>query len=371
MSTLTSRVARPATWLKSWLTGAQRGIGLMALLGASVGTNAMAQADADAPPPSASAGRKSWTFAADNDFLALSSRDAGYSGGFMFTISGPDAADNLVSLDGVLGFIDNWWIPGATRTSSKTALQFGAQAYTPEDKKSHAPIYNDRPYAGLFSLTSSRMTVTDAGQTAWSSALTVGVLGTSLGKELHRGFHSLIGSQKPNGYSHQISEGGEPTLKYTVRRQALIAKYRSVGGGRADWKWGAEASVGYLTEAGVMVSGRWGKISSPWWSLYPERSEYYAPPSSSIDGDLYLMYGGGAHLRGYNVLLQGQFRHSDVKFSSSEVERVVGQAYVGVVWGITRTTSLSYVARFQTGELKHGPGARDTYVGSLYLNMGF
>ena len=78
-----------------------------------------------------------------------------------------------------------------------------------------------------------------------------------------------------------------------------------------------------------------------------------------------------AGVRGYNVLLQGQFRHSDVKFSSNQLERVVGEAYMGLVWGITRTTSLSYVARFQSGEIKRGPGARDTYVGSLYLNIGF
>lgn len=366
MSTNTPRVASPATRLH----GARRLVTLAALTAACLCTEAIAQSSADSAPPGG-VGKNSWTFAMDNDFLALSSRDAGYSGGFMFTISGPDAADNLVSLDGVLGFLDDWWLPGSTRTSSKTALQFGAQAYTPEDKKARTPIYDDRPYAGLFSLTSSRMTVASAGQVAWSSAFTVGVLGTGLGKHLHRGFHSLIGSQKPNGYSHQISEGGEPTLKYTARRQGLIAKYRSLAGARADFKWGAEASLGYMTEARVMVSGRWGKFSTPWWSLYPERSEYYAPPATSIDGDLYLMYGGSTSLRGYNVLLQGQFRHSDVTFSSNQLERVVGEAYVGVVWGITRLTSLSYVARFQSAEIKHGPGARDTYVGSLYLNIGF
>lgn len=366
MPTISPRVASPATWLH----GAKRFVTLTALIGVCVCTEASAQQAAD-NTSSVGDGKNSWTFAVDNDWLALSHRDAGYSGGFLFTISGPDAADNLVSLDGVLGYIDNWWLPGATRTSSKAALQFGAQAYTPENKKTRAPIYNDRPYAGLFSLTSSRMTIIDAGQAAWSSALTVGVLGTSLGKYLHRGFHELIGSQPPNGYSHQISEGGEPTLKYTVRRQGLIAKYRSVLGGRADFKWGAEASLGYLTEARAMVSGRWGKFSTPWWSLYPERSEYYAPPSTNVDGDLYLMYGGGTSLRGYNVLLQGQFRHSDVTFSSNQLERVVGDAYLGVVWGITRQTSLSYVARFQSAEIKHGPGARDSYVGSLYLNIGF
>lgn len=369
MPSITSRVASPATWL----LGPQRFIRLttlMALIGVGGSTGAMAQSAPDSPPAGGS-GSNSWTFAADNDFLALSHRDAGYSGGFLFTISGPDAADNLVSLDGVLGFLDSWWLPGATRTSSKSALQFGAQAYNPVNKKTHAPIYNDRPYAGLFSLTSTRMTITDAGQTAWSSALTVGVLGTSLGKYLHRGFHQLIGSQPPNGYSHQISEGGEPTLEYTARRQGLIAKYRSVPGGRADFKWGAEASLGYITGASLMVSGRYGKFSTPWWSLYPERSEYYAPPATSIDGDLYLLWGASTSLRGYNALLQGQFRHSDVTLSYNRIEQVLGEAHLGVVWGITRQTSLSYVVRFQSAEIKSGPGAHDTYVGSLYLNIGF
>ncbi len=366
MSTITPRVASPATWLRS----ARRIISLSSLIGAWLCTDAIAQSSFDSAP-SGGVGRNSWTFALDNDFLALSQRDAGYSGGFLFTISGPAAAENLVSLDPVLSFLDSWWLPGATRTSSKTGLQFGAQAYTPEDKESRAPIFDDRPYAGLFSLTSTRMTIVDAGQVAWSSAFTVGVLGTSLGKHLHRGFHQLIGSQKPNGYSHQISEGGEPTLKYTARRQGLLAKYRSVLGGRADFKWGAEASLGYITEASLMVSGRYGKFSTPWWSLYPERSEYYAPPATSIDGDFYLLYGASTSLRGYNVLLQGQFRNSDVKLSSNQVERVLGEAHLGVVWGITRATSLSYIVRFQTAEIKRGAGARDTYVGSLYLNVGF
>jgi len=366
MSTITSRVANPATWRFS----ARRCIWLTALIGVGASAGAMAQSAADSPPPSA-AGGNSWTFAADNDFLALSHRDAGYTGGFLFTTSGPNAAANLVSLDRVLGFLDSWWLPGATSTSEKTGLQFGAQAYTPVDKKTRAPIYNDRPYAGLFSLTSTRMTITDAGQTAWSSALTLGLLGTSLGKYLHRGFHQALGGQPPNGYSHQISEGGEPTLEYRARRQGLLAKFRSVPGGRADLKWGVEAGLGYLTEASLLVSGRYGKYSTPWWSLYPERSEYYAPPATSIDGDLYLLWGASAIVRGYNVLLQGQFRHSDVTLSYNQIEPVLGEAHLGVVWGITRETSLSYVVRFQSAEIKNGPGGRDTYVGSLYLNIGF
>lgn len=312
----------------------------------------------------------SWTFAIDNDWLALSSRDANYTGGFFFTLSGPDAARSFVSLDGVLGAVDGWWLPGATRSSSKTALQFGAQAYTPRDKASKDVVEDDRPYAGLFSLTSTRMVTGDHDQPVWSSSFTVGLLGTSAGKALHRGLHKLFGSDQPEGYDHQISKGGEPTLKYTARRQALLGETRLFGS-RADFKYGVEGSLGYLTEAALLASGRWGKYSTPWWSLFPEHTEYYTPDATSHDGDLYLTYGLGARLRGYNALIQGQFRHSDHTLSYSKLEKVLGEAHLGLTWGITRDTTLSYLVRYQTSEIKRGDGSKDTVSGSLYLNVGY
>ena len=126
------------------------------LLGLCLSHAAIAQTTAARAPQSADG--NSFTLAMDNDWLALSHRDADYSGGFMFTMSGPAASEFLLSLDPILGFIDGLWMPGSAPTS-KSALQFGAQAYTPKDKKSHDVVLDDRPYAGLFSLTSTRMTV--------------------------------------------------------------------------------------------------------------------------------------------------------------------------------------------------------------------
>lgn len=343
--------------------------GALALLSAlCVSHGAVAQTTAARAPHGADGNSR--TFAIDNDWLALSRRDADYTGGFMFTMSGPAAPEFLLSLDPLLGLIDGLWLPGSAPTS-KSALQFGAQAYTPKDKKSRDVVRNDRPYAGLLSLTSTRMTVAGDADPVWSSALTVGLLGTSLGKSLHRGFHKALGGDVPNGYDHQISDGGEPTLKYTVRRQALALDSSDVLGQRADLKWGVEGSLGYITEAALLMSGRIGKFSTPWWSLYPERSEYYAAPGSNYGGDLYLMYGVGARLRGYNSLIQGQFRHSDHTLGGSKLETVIGEAYAGVTWGINPSTTLSYLVRYQSPEIKHGTGSRDTFNGSLYLNIGY
>lgn len=341
---------------------------IAAWLGLFASLGAVAQTTPARVPQAADA--NSWTLAIDNDWLALSRRDADYTGGFMFTMSGPAAPQFLLSLDPLLGLIDGLWLPGSAPTS-KSALQFGAQAYTPKDKKSRDVIRNDRPYASLLSLTSTRMTVAGDADPVWSSALTVGLLGTSLGKALHREFHKALGGDVPNGYDHQISDGGEPTLKYTVRRQALALDSSDVLGQRADLKWGVEGSLGYLTEAALLVSGRIGRYSTPWWSLYPERSEYYAPPGARFEGDLYLMYGVGARVRGYNSLIQGQFRDSDHTLGGSKLETVIGEAYAGVTWGIAQSTTLSYLVRFQTSEVKHGTGSRDTFNGSLYLNIGY
>ena len=100
-----------------------------------------------------------------------------------------------------------------------------------------------------------------------------------------------------------------------MRRQALALDSRDVLGQRADLKWGVEGSLGYITEGALLVSGRFGRFSTPWWSLYPERSEYYAPPSSKYGGDLYLMYDLGHHqldepeLSGPLPVLGDQARH--------------------------------------------------------------
>jgi hypothetical protein len=273
-------------------------------------------------------------------------------------------------MDPILGAIDGLWLPNrGSDPSSKAGLQISMQAWTPNDTDSKAPVYNDRPYASLLALTSTRMTVGSDAEPAWASSLTIGVLGAGFAEDIHRGFHKLIGSgHSPKGYDHQISEGGEPTLRYTLRRQSLLGEGK-LGSARQDFKWGVEGSVGYLTEAALTASGRIGRFSTPWWSMHTERNEFYAPRGS--EGDLYLSYGLTGKLRGYNAMLEGQFRHSDVTVSRSNLETAIGEAWFGITWGITNSTTLSYVMRYQTAEIKHGKGSRDFGSGGLYFNYGY
>jgi hypothetical protein len=345
------------------LTFLRRGLCAAACLLALPGAQALSGAGVS---PSSN----SWTLALENDFLGGSHRDADYTGGFLFTLSGPDASRAWVSLDPILGAIDSLWLPNrGSDPASKAGLQFGLQAWTPNDTATKAIVRDDRPYASLLSLTSTRMTVGSDSEPAYASSFTIGVLGAGFAKDIHKGFHKLVGSGKsPQGYSHQISDGGEPTLRYTLRRQALLGDGK-LAGMRTDFKWAVEGSVGYLTEAALMVSGRIGRYSTPWWSLYPERTEFYTPHGAA--GDLYLSYGITGKLRGYNALLEGQFRDSDVTVRRSNLETVIGEAWFGVTWGITNSATLTYLMRYQTQEIEKGTGARDYGSGGIYFNYGY
>jgi hypothetical protein len=326
-------------------------------------------AHAQASQVSGSSGN-SWTMAVENDLFAGSHRDADYTGGFLFTLSGPTASSAWLSLDRVLGAIDSLWLPDrGSDPSSKAGLQFGLQAWTPNDTDTSAPIYDDRPYASLISWTSTRMTVGSDSEPAYASSLTIGFLGASFAKDAHKGVHKLFGNgSTPQGYSHQISDGGEPTLMYALRRQSLLGSGR-LGDMSTDFKWGVGGSVGYITEATLSASGRIGRFSTPWWSMSSENTAYFAPHGSA--GDLYLSYGVNGKLRGYNVLLQGQFRDSDVTFNSDEVEPLIGEGWFAVTWGITNSCTLSYLMRYQTADIKHGTGSRDYGSGGIYFNYGY
>jgi len=306
----------------------------------------------------------------ENDLLSGGKNDADYTGGFVLTLFGPEVSRYDLSLDPVLGVIDQWVVPGSTLENSQMAgLQISMQAWTPFDKSSSSPIYNDRPYASLFALTSSRIILGAEKETVWASSLSVGMLGNNFAKGIHDEFHKLIGNGPgPSGYNNQISQGGEPTFRYNAIRQNLIGESQLLNQ-QNDFKFIVEGSVGYLTEAAIGVSARFGKFSSPWWSMQTERNEFYSPKDSS--GDLYLSYGLSFKLRAYNALIQGQFRNSEVTLPRSELETLLGVAWFGVTWSLSNATTLSYHMSFQTAEINVGLGARNYSFGGLYLKQNF
>jgi hypothetical protein len=306
----------------------------------------------------------------DNDLFAGKELDRDYTGGLGVTISGAAARDGLVSLDPALGIIDGLWLDQADEIHH--ARQFGFIAFTPQDIVTREPQPDERPYASLIFMANGRVNVANDQRTAYSSSLTVGVLGASVAENVHSFIHDVVGSEKPRGYAYQISAGGEPTARYTIARHALLVANPS---GTLDVKTTVQGGVGFLTETSVAVSLRAGRFHSPWWSFTPELTDYMAAPTPTVAGsgagEMFFFVGARLKARAYNAFLQGQFRHSDVTYTSAELEPLLAEAWVGFVVPLFAQTQLTYALNYQTAEIREGPASRDALWGAVQVTHVF
>ncbi|NJO12491.1 MAG: lipid A deacylase LpxR family protein [Gammaproteobacteria bacterium] len=76
-------------------------------------------------------------------------------------------------------------------------------------------------------------------------------------------------------------------------------------------------------------------------------------------------------MRAYNAFLQGQFRDSVHTFDASDVQHVIGEAWVGVTGQLASGTTMSYTIRYQTAELRDGVGRRDPLWAGVTLTHSF
>lgn len=307
----------------------------------------------------------------DNDLFAGGDRDRDYTGGFAFTFSGTDARDRYLSLDPVLAGLDQLTSP-IEAANTQHARQVGLMIFTPRDVLDSQPIQNDRPYASLLFTTNARVRVEADNRTAWSSSFTVGVLGLSAAESVHDAVHSLVGSESPRGYDHQISAGGEPTARYTLARHYLLVADPTSS---LDVKATVQGSVGYLTETSAALTMRFGRFDTPWWGFAPELTDYIAAPvpvdARKSNPEMYLFAGVRVKARAYNAFLQGQFRDSTVRYSSDEIEPIVAEAWVGFVTQLFAQTQVSYTLNYQTAELREGLANRAALWGAVQLSHSF
>ena len=270
---------------------------------------------------------------------------------------------------------DNWLGPLARARGDERglrALQTSVIMFTPKDLLAHDVQPDDRPYASLWSVSGARMAVDADGRSARFASLTVGALGLPLTRTVHRTVHGLVGADKPNGYDHQISAGGEPTAKLTYASRDLRAGGGLGRGGDLWTTW--SVSAGYLSEVSFALAGRFGDRGSPWWSSGAELADYIPPPSFGVlplGRELTFDAGVRLRLRAYNAFLQGQFRHSDLRYGADDIERAIGEAWVGATWTMPSGLTLRYTLRAESPEVRHGLADRDHFWGSLYAGHAF
>ena len=315
-----------------------------------------------------------WRINIDNDLWTGQSLDRDYTGGIALTLSGKRAQDYLISLDFLRAGIDELLaFPGLYQSSpymSFHSQQYGMTLFTPQDIKSTAPVYDDRPYASLFFMSNTEFTVVPSRNRAYVSILTIGFLGLDAAEGVQGALHSLTDSDTPNGWAYQVSSGGEPTamLTYGVQNKLYSSKQQQL-------KLEYEGNLGFITDVNAGFSWRWGRINSPWWSFNPYQGKYIKQSmpvfsSSKEDNEFYLWAGARLNLRIYNAFLQGQFRHSEVTVSASDMQRLVAEYWFGATMEFAKKYYLSVLLRGHTEEFK-GPHARSAAWGGVVFSRAY
>lgn len=351
--------------------------------GFALGAEAWAQTDAGCtravqPQSAPEKFNEGWVIFVDNDALALSKRDRDYTGGLALTLAGARASQSWYSLDPLLKAADRslGLHEPCTAQGSRHAMQWGVVAFTPGETRQPA-VTGDRPYASLVYLANSRLIFTADPETVLQSTLAVGLLGLDVAEGVGRWIHSALNLEHARGWDRQISDGGEPTFRYTLARLDLLAEGNTEPRRSFQIKHSGSLSVGYLTEATTSLSLRWGKIMTPWWSFMPERAEYIREPApvannpSARQREIYGWGGIKARARLYNAFLQGQFRDSALAYDYEDIRPLIGEAWLGITAQIGDDYGLSWVVRYQTSELRTEPGDRDLFWGSVFLSRSF
>lgn len=322
-----------------------------------------------------------WEVAIDNDAFSLLRRDSDYTGGIAVTLYGYRATQYPFAVDGLLHRMDD--LTGIGRlyrqrdTLQNHGFTVGLAAFTPDNVLRAEPIYDDRPYASLLYLTSSQQTVSPSRQNVHETSLSVGILGLRVVEEIQNAIHRLIRNPEAAGWQNQISEGGEPTARYTVTTHRLVYSNYSNPGGVVELTRTAEVSMGYITDGGLGFSWRWGRLNTPWWALNLSQSENLnaAAPVVLAGGrtlrDEYYLWGGASfRYRLYNALLQGQLRNSAVTFPGDHLNRALWEAWLGVTRESVSGLRIGVAIRARTPELATTDHRKPIW-GSVLLSKSF
>jgi hypothetical protein len=254
------------------------------------------------------------------------------------------------------------------------ALEVGFALFTPRDITDPNAQPNDHPYGSLFFLANSKQTVVPSLNRSYQSVLTVGFLGLKIAKGVQNTIHGAIGSEKAQGWQHQISAGGEPTARYMVGLQQTLLDSALSKRLRHEFKVTAEADIGFTTGASVGFSYRLGRIATPWWSFNPHQAEYVnlgSPAATSRRGpgnEAYVYVGATAKYRFYNALLQGQFRNSAVTFDRNDLKEAVFEMWAGVTYEFKSRWRITAFVRTRSAEIDIANGASRPVWGGFVVS---
>ena len=319
-----------------------------------------------------------WQLYFDNDLFTGSDRDRDYTGGFALAYSGRRARNWRFSMDRWLDHIDELIGIQPLQFQSdgflRHTMEFGLILFTPDDLSSSLPLPDDHPYSNFLFVANSQQVTFPESRLVLQSAFTLGLVGTDIGPIFQNVIHSASNSEQANGWHNQISNGGEPTAKYSViAHKNLLSGYHRFS---YELSGAAEGNIGFNTDLSVSVGSRLGLLRSPWWSFVPHQSDYINLGQTltgriddrTLPAEFFIWTGVKAKVTAYNGFLQGQFRPSTVKYRSDELEHLNYEAWLGITKTWANGFGLSFFVRKRTGEIK-GPASRDPVWSGFIVNF--
>ncbi|MGD8484883.1 MAG: lipid A deacylase LpxR family protein [Thioalkalispiraceae bacterium] len=287
-------------------------------------------------------------------FIPFTNEDRDYTMGLAFEFFW-SKDKGLYPLDDLVRKAGKWLDIDESDKDIVYSFMLGTLAFTPDDLSDPDPIYDDRPYSSLIYLSNKR--VRADSEDALAAEVAIGLLGTGLAYEVQSEFHDWYRDfdnsdepVEPMGWDNQISDGGELTFRVSVSHSRLYPQFSIPG--RFDISSTVGLSLGFQTNASFSGAVRFGSIKSPFWSLPydPVKSATFLP--SKPRDQWYFWSALRVHLIGYDALLQGQFRDSEVTYASDEIEHLVYDGAFGFTMGIGKS-QFTFSANTKTSELKH------------------
>jgi len=222
----------------------------------------------------------------DNDLFT--GKDRGYTNGVRLTYLTPEAetAKGAFARKARNNFR---FLPGIGSTSSQHALTFSLRQLmvTPDNISSTEPQFDDTPYAGHLSLSSTLWSWNDSAITGFGAH--IGVVGPESGAEAsQRWVHKVTGSERPRGWKYQLGTDpvgglhaahgrkllqagryGETEQQLSVIGSTLLSSFRTIAKAGLVWRIGHHLPVNFVpdyagTSSTIALPGSLSESSSSW-----------------------------------------------------------------------------------------------------------
>jgi Uncharacterized protein conserved in bacteria (DUF2219) len=338
------------------------------------------------------------TLLTDQDVFSAFNEDRNYTMGIGLRCFGKRAHKSYMLAPLGRKILDGWFIERPIRRAiikeqlaqdcefTQDALDFYVAGFTPLNIAEKAIVPQDRPYACLLGIGSTRGRVYNNGgelsqKLFISSSFYLGVLGTHVGKAVQTHIHRKhwFGSTRPEpeGWGNQISDGGELTFMYRLGVTKPLFEWNKKHTAANEppthffqYSATAELYAGYYTQASLSLNLRMGIFNQ----YYFQMTDTYSSASNSVPNAqkrrkirAYIFAQPRARFVLYNALLQGQFAPSVYTLTSKEISRAIFDWNWGLCLSFWRLDLVFVPDAGRTPEFK-SPLARNHRWATVYVN---